>query len=345
MRVDPDSLRASSPDPGGPFVMPPLERGPEFFRGVALGLYWKEPWRDYEEPLEEIAEIHADTVSIVVTWSQPTVRDTTIGPDHEESREDAIVERTIEQAHEEGLRVLLFPILKVEERSTGEWRGTINPVDVPAWFQAYSDYILHYAEMAEELGVDVLSVGSELGSMERYDGHWRELIRSVRDRYSGRLLYSANWDHYHRTPFWDAVDYIALTAYYELTNSEEAQVTVPTLVKAWEPIRDDLVEFSRSVRRPFIFTEVGYYSQTGTAWHPWDYTRQSVIDLEEQLLCYRAFVEVWRDIPELAGVFFWHWWGEGGPEDGSYNPRGKPAEDVIRDWFGSYPLLAGEAEE
>jgi len=35
----------------------------------------------------------------------------------------------------------------------------------------------------------------------------------------------------------------------------------------------------------------------------------------------------------LEGVYFYLWWGAGGPEDKDYTPRGKGAEAVIRDWF------------
>jgi hypothetical protein len=311
-----------------------LERGGEFQRGVALGLYWREPWRDYAEPLREIAALGADTVSLVVTWAQEHTRSIEIGRDEEETRPDGVVVDAIADAHAAGLRVMLFPILKVRTRGPGEWRGTIAPEDVEAWFESYTAFLLHYARLAEAQGVAAFSVGSELGSMERYEGHWRAALARVREVFSGEVLYSANWDHYHRTPFWDAVDRIGLTAYYELTGSLEARPDTAALAKAWAPIQAELVRFSRAQGRPFLFTEVGYYSQAGTAWHPWDYTRTGAVDLEAQLLCYRAFYEVWRDVPELTGVFFWHWWGEGGPEDGSYNPRGKPAEEVIRFWFG-----------
>jgi hypothetical protein len=110
-------------------------------------------------------------------------------------------------------------------------------------------------------------------------------------------------------------------------------LTVVGLIKAWVPVVGELVAFSHVIGRSFTFTEVGYYSQVGTAWHPWDYTQEGPVDLQQQLLCYQAFYEVWKDRPELSGVFFWHWWGQGGVEDNSYNPRGKPAEAIIRHWY------------
>ena len=169
--------------------------------------------------------------------------------------------------------------------------------------------------------------------MEVHEAHWRALIGEVRRAYSGRLLYSANWDHYQWPAFWSEMDLIGMTAYYELAESEDEVVDLELLKSRWEPIRDELVRFSQSVGRPFVFTEIGYYSQRGTAWHPWDYTRRVGVQMEEQYLCYRAFYEVWRDVPEFHGMFFWHWYGAGGSDDQTYTPRGKPAADVIRHWF------------
>ena len=74
-------------------------------------------------------------------------------------------------------------------------------------------------------------------------------------------------------------------------------------------------------------------SQVGAATHPWDYTRPDPVDLEEQYRCYRAVYEVWRDQPYLGGIFWWNWFGAGGPKDTYYTPRSKPAEKVVREWF------------
>jgi hypothetical protein len=71
----------------------------------------------------------------------------------------------------------------------------------------------------------------------------------------------------------------------------------------------------------------------GAAVHPWDYTLSAPPDLEEQRRAFSAFVKVWSEVSRLAGVFFWDWYGAGGPTDTRYTPRGKPAAGVIRRWY------------
>ena len=84
----------------------------------------------------------------------------------------------------------------------------------------------------------------------------------------------------------------------------------------------------------FIFTEVGYPSLDGGAVNPWDYTQVTAVDLEEQRRAFSAFIKSWNGVEQLGGVFFWDWYGKGGAKDRRYTPRGKPAADEIKRWFG-----------
>ena len=96
-----------------------------------------------------------------------------------------------------------------------------------------------------------------------------------------------------------------------------------------------LQAWSRLHGRPILFTEVGYPSRRGAATDPWNYAARRPGDLEGQRRCYRAFAEAWEGVPELAGAFFYLWWGEGGPEDRDYTPRGKPAAHELSRWFNA----------
>jgi len=207
----------------------------------------------------------------------------------------------------------------------------IKPSDPDTWWAQYETFILHYAAIAAETKIGLLSIGSELVSLEPERARFEHLIARVRAVYSGRIIYSANWDHYRPVTFWDLLDYVGMTGYHAL-----AKTTTPTLADlegGWSAVKKDIVAFSHEIGRPVIFTEIGYPSQDGTAMHPWDYTTSDPVDLEEQYLCYRAFFNVWKDEPALGGVYFWNWWGAGGPTDGWYTPKGKPAEKVVREWY------------
>ena len=297
-------------------------------KGMALGLY--DPG-DKRPALTEIAGLGADHVSLVVSWHQHDVRSVALAPIGGTTISDDDLRTVMRAAHAAGLKVFLFPIVEVEVRKPKEWRGTLRPDDVNGWWQSYEAFILHYAALAADEDADLFAVGSELVSTEAWRDRWYHLIYSVKKRYTGKLVYSANWDHYQPVSFWERVDYVGVTAYNELTTRSDA--SVDELAAGWRRVRDELTAFSDKVGRPLLITEVGYTSQDGAAIHPWDYTVHAPVDLEEQRRGYAAFVDAWKDEPRLAGVFFWEWTGAGGPGDGSYTPRGKPAEKVLRAFY------------
>ena len=314
-------------------VVPPPDA---FHRGMTLGLFSEEDPEVIGRQLDEMQQLGIDAVSLVVPKVIADVRSLDLRDARWVTPTDAALRTAMQGARRRGMRVMLFPILFVEDLSGGEWRGSLKPADWDAWFGSYGEMILGFARMAEEERVDLLSVGSELLSSEGYEVRWRALIREVRRVYSGKLLYSANWDHFQDIPFLDALDYVGVNAYYHLTDDPRPEVS--QLVDGWKPIRDRLLAWARSHRRPLLFTEVGYPSREGAAGDPWDYTADRPVSLEVQRRCYRAFIEAWRDVPELAGVFFYVWWGEGGEQDRDYTPRNKPAAGELQRWF------AGAAE-
>ncbi len=288
--------------------------------------------RLYDARLAEIADTGATDVALVVSWSQATVASTTIGPTRAVTVDDDQLRHAVQRARRLGLAVTVFPILDVRKTREGAWRGTLAPADIDGWWRSYEAFILHYARIAQAEGASALIVGSELATTEAWRDRWFHLIGRVEDAFDGALIYSANWDHFESVSFWQRVDYIGVSAYFELTDDSDASEA--DLTRAWRARRDELVAYAKRVGKPLWITEIGYPSMDGAARWPWNYTRKAPIDLEEQRRCYAAFVAAWDGVESLGGAFFWIWWGDGGPKDRTYTPRGKPAEAILRAWYG-----------
>lgn len=235
-------------------------------------------------------------------------------------------------------------ILLSNPRGT-EWRGVINPPSWDDWFEQYTKFVVYFAKLAAENHVEVLSVGSELVSTERYTDRWRKVVREVRKHFPGKLTYSANWDHYKVVEFWDELDLIGMTSYYKL--SDQPNPTLETLMGEWAPIKKGILRWQKKSNKPLLFTEVGWCSQEGASIEPWNYYYKQEATpggLEEQRRCYRAFMDTWKDAPEVGGVIWWEWNNTpGGPEDFNYIPKGKPAEKELRDWFKAMHAGKGAA--
>lgn len=297
---------------------------------MALGLYPGTDGKAAARMVDELADLGASHVALVVTWAQRDVRSSHIAPSGE-TADDQVLRAAIARAHRRGLQVLVFPILTVERTAPGEWRGTVDPQDRDTWWLDYERFILHYAAIAADEEAAGLLVGSELGSTETWRDRWYHLISRVERLYEGQLVYSANWDHYPAVSFWRRLDAVGVTGYFRLT--EDADASQAELTRAWRARREELERFAREQKKPLWITEVGYRSADGAAIDPWDYTRKAAVDLEEQRRCYAAFIDAWTGSTVLAGVFFWNWYGTGGASDHGYTPKGKPAERLLRAWY------------
>ncbi|MCA9527235.1 MAG: hypothetical protein KC549_13175 [Myxococcales bacterium] len=280
--------------------------------------------------LNEIKDLGANLVMVVVQWAQVDVTSDTLGP-YEWGTDDAKVRAVIAHARAVGLDVLVFPIVKLARIEPGQWRGTLSPRDRGRWWAAYERFILHYARLGAEAGAGWLSVGSELGTLEADEPRWRQLIAAVRGVFRGQLIYSANWDHFQHVGFWDALDAVGLNAYHPITSRDGA--TTLDLTRAWRGIRRWLLAWHAWIPRPLLFTEMGYPSVEGGARRPYHYGAETPPDMGEQARAYAAFIDTWRDQPGVAGACVWIWTGRGGFEDKGYMPRGKPAEALLRAWF------------
>jgi hypothetical protein len=303
-------------------------------RGFTIGVYAGDGGAALRR-IDEVAATGATWVGLVVSWEQADVRSTAIARSSRVTAPDAAVRQALRRARAGGLRVLLFPILTVRRVRTGEWRGTLRPADVDAWWRSYERFILHYAALAASESAAALVVGSELGFSEGWRDRWYHLLSAVERVYRGELVYSANWDHYRAVSFLARLDHLGVSAYFELADDGEASEA--ELARAWRRAAAELRAFASEKRVSLWLTEVGYPSRDGAAARPWDYTGDGAVDLEEQRRCFAALIAAWDGAAELHGLFVWNWWGEGGRRDRDYTPRGKPAEQLLRRWFGGGP--------
>ena len=165
-----------------PSPLPAGHLGDDFIRGVAVGLHFDLPGLPYQLLFKEIRGLGATHVSLVVIWSMRDIRAVRIRPDPIETMADAKVRRYIRQAREVGLEVMLFPIIHLERRRKGEWRGLLAPTNPDRWWVEYEAFLLHYAGLAADEGVAILSVGSELLSLEGETERWTAPIGKLRAR-------------------------------------------------------------------------------------------------------------------------------------------------------------------
>ena len=272
--------------------------------GVNLTSWW---WDDYgkQEVIDTLDTLHGlgvESVSVLTTYYQDTTfSPTQINESSYKTPTDEGIERVIKKAQSLGMRTVLKPHV---DPYNGTWRGYItfgDELDWAEWFNSYNDFIMHYAELAEDNNVDMLIIGTELeGTVHRPE--WNDIIENIRSVFSGEITYAANHDGYQFVPFWDKLDYIGIDAYFSLTASFDP--TLSELVQAWDPIVQELRDFSESYNKKIVITEVGYQSYDGTNMTPW-WSLTSTVDEQEQADCYEAFLSAFHNQDFIEEIDHW----------------------------------------
>jgi len=306
------------------------------FKGVNYTAWAAE---EYATPASDaslslLKTIGANWVAILVTEYMDTKSATEIYADKVLTPSESSLIHVVQMAHSQGLNVMLK--LHVDPKD-GTWRGEIFPANIEAWFENYQGRVLHYIKLAESLGVELFCLGTELRSLsgKAFRDYWERLISAVREIFTGPLVYAANWDEFQTVSFWDLLDYVGIDAYFPLSYTKTP--SVEELLLAWVPWISLIETWQGEVGKPVIFAEVGYRSIDYAAREPWNWTIEGSYNPQAQANCYDAvFRAFWRR-PWFAGLFFWNWQtnpAAGGSGDLGYTPQNKPAQEILRKFFG-----------
>ena len=215
---------------------------------------------------------------------------------------------------------------------------------VADFWQSYTDQAVYFATLAESLGVEMYSLGTETERLfrSRAGGYWPNhfgaelatLVSSVRAVYSGLLTYDMQKDAL--TPsfyapgsdhLWEdlGLDVVGVSAYFPLVGTMPTTVlSVAALETSWQQVFTDLLVplRTRNPLLPIVFLEFGYVNVIEspyqanygefTAWSFTDNNGNSFDDSQEtQANIYEAFFNVNQQNSNLvSGAFLWgHDWG------------------------------------
>ena len=242
----------------------------------------------------------------------------------------------IRELHSQNIAVMIKPQIWIGH---GTYTGKILMDSDEDWATLetnYRNYILAFAELAQEESVEMLCIGTELKHfVEQRSDFWNALINELREVYDGKLTYAANWDDYGNVPFWSEVDYIGVDAYFPIVKKEKA--TLSTLEAGWKSHKIKMDTISKRFGRPIIFTEYGYRSVSNCAVKPWDYSEEGKQDEKAQQIALRALYNVFWKEKNYAGGFLWKWYPDhenaGGSENKMFTVQNKRAEKTVKEVY------------
>ena len=305
------------------------------------GITLVSPPREFQtDPMPALTQVHADWVALVpYAFSRQDSPEVYFNSSTQWWGERVEgIETSIQYAKSNNMKIMIKPQVWIH----GMWVGDVNhksEQDWKIWEATYKKYIMQFVEIAVKHDVEMVCIGTEYRvSAEKRESFWRSLISEIREIYSGKLTYSANWDDYEKVPFWDALDYIGISSYFPLSDMD----TPPKLLLSyrWGKHVKKLRKFSRKWDRKILFTEYGYLSVDGAAGKTWKLEKVvNDLDVNEQAQAngYDALLDAFWEEEFWAGGFLWKWFPEGyGREDRmkkEYTPKDKKAADVLAKWY------------
>jgi hypothetical protein len=292
--------------------------------------------------MKSLATTGASWISVVVHIFQEKATSTDIIRNQYGTASDAALRHIIELAHSLGIRVVLVPGIDLSNDPGRNWTQIgwfFDESQWQAWFASYREQVNHYASLSQDAGADMFYVGSELPGTTHREDDWRRIVREVRERFKGPISYDSLGGltglpnhEVEQIQWWDAVDYIATDFWRPLTDKNNP--TVKELKQGWinTGYLISLEKVSTEAKKPVILSEIGYNSHDGTNRDPGGKSIKTMPeDLQEQADCYQAAMEVLTGMTWIKGIFWWQWnsisttWSE--------DPRGKPAEEVLRNFY------------
>jgi hypothetical protein len=237
-------------------------------------------------------------------------------------------------------------LLKPQLWSHEQWIGHLDfpeedSASLDIWKAEYRAYALFWAKLADSLDIEMYCIGTEIEQLaKKQEVYWRQLITEIRTIYKGQLTYASNWDSFETIPFWDALDFIGIDAYFPLCPHKTPKVK--TLKKAWQEPFQRIKALQQKFGKPVIFTEFGYLSVDACAYKHWELEpkRASLNSNEKaQANAIQALLEVFGSEKWWMGGFQWKWHIDPstsameGPPSNDYTPDGKLSEEILKKYY------------
>lgn len=344
----------------------PRVQGWEHQEGIAVIDYWWEVFfenGETEDTIKRIVEDKANYVQYSPTWGVK-VTDEDIKLDREcgYCYPEKAIKYEAKTAKEAGLKVIfrnqiwidLPPEEIKKERPAGWWAQ---------YYKVRREYLLDMARIAQEAGVEAMSIGAAYDTLAAFTdwgsapeeswAKWVEDIKEVKRIYKGKIYYDFNptgslkdsysVDMKKFKPVLDEVDFIGISWWKGI--SDEDTPSLEELEKnAGNQFDQYLKPIYENTGKPLVLISIAFPSADGGstgkyAWNSravdvWKPADNTYNDFQEQADVYEAVMRAVADRPWIVGTYPFGFWRHD-QQDKGHNIRGKPAEEVLKKWYGA----------
>jgi hypothetical protein len=347
----------------------------DFIAGVELQPYYHPSWTPLNPfMLDNVQELGANWLILTPTWTytrnNPPILDPVTGADP--LWQD--MSKTIQDARDRDFQVGIFPQVRFPSNSDDWWIGAQRDVSWwIVWFERYRNFILHHADLADDNDAQTLVIGgdwlapalpagtlpdgSPSGVQSDVETHWRRLIQDVRSRFDGQIAWGITASQAVNPPpaFLNEIDLIYLQFYAPLSTHPDP-ILSELQSEAARLLDNEIYPQLQSYELPIILV-VNYPSVDGAGMgclpsllgesclnprvlsRPNDDFPDIPIDLIEQADIYQALVNVTNQRDWINGFVTGGYYPPALLQDKSTSIHGKPAQNLLREWFISWRSL------
>ncbi len=233
------------------------------------------------------------------------------------------------------------------------------------WFSEYEKYAMYFVDKANKYNVEYLVITGDWvavgASPDKRPADYKERLEAVYSRVKsaykgkfGRGLFIGGgieskipdiWPNTDSVPFMEQADFISISWWVGLTDKNNpTQEELNANAKRIFDLR--LKPLYEKYGKPIILQQVAYPSVDGgltgnvgiddattALWEP--YSDKYQLDLEEQAMGFEAIMKNVAETPYIIGTYPFTYWPDDFPLTKEYNVRGKPAEEVLSQWYKS----------
>ena len=291
--------------------------------------------------IDPVMKVNANWVTLMPFAFVKTINDTQILFDDNRQwwgERKIGIEKSAELFKANNFKIMLKPQIWIPNGFTGNIKMD-SEKDWLIFEKNYEKFILDYAKIAASTNCEILCIGTELNDfVTNRTSFWNQLIKKIRNVYSGKITYAENWDTFEKVPFLSEIDFIGIDAYFPLTN--EKTPTLKSLAKAWIPVKSRIEKLSKKFDKKVIFTEYGYQSKDFTANEPWDHSKKQNVNLLAQQNSLAILLATFWNEPWFEGGFLWKWYDNhnqvGGNSDTDYTVQNKSSELLLGNFYRKY---------
>lgn len=324
--------------------------------------------------LKKLSMTGAGWSIITSSWTYTRISPPVLEPvdGHDPFWEDSI--GFIEQAHQAGLNVALYPTPDFRMSAEDWWMEASRDFAWwLVWFERYRSFLLNHADLAASADAQGIILGGEwiqpaLPGGKLKDGspsgvpadaaeRWRSIISEIRQHFSGEIFWAveANPNGLILPPFIDTVDRLYLLWSVPLAESPNPDLTSSTK-RAANYMEQEIFPLELTLSKPVIIA-VGYPSADGALngcvktvagsdssecikfselSRPRPEIAGVTVDLAEQKQAYEAVLLAINERPWIDGLVSRGFYLPAELQDYSISVHGKPAQDLLAIWFTGF---------